>query len=73
LAASGSKSPAAAQGFGMELIGYDPFIAPVIARENQVTLVPIDEIFKKIGLPDAPRRPDNADRGDDQCHIAQRS
>jgi D-3-phosphoglycerate dehydrogenase len=36
-----------AQSFGVELIGYDPFIAPVIARENQVTLVPIDEIFKK--------------------------
>jgi len=36
-----------AKSFGMELIGYDPFIAPVIARENEVTLVPIDEIFKK--------------------------
>jgi len=36
-----------AKAFGMELIGYDPFIAPVIARENQVTLVPIDEIFKE--------------------------
>jgi D-3-phosphoglycerate dehydrogenase len=36
-----------ARSFGMELIGYDPFIAPVVARENQVTLVPIDEIFKK--------------------------
>jgi D-3-phosphoglycerate dehydrogenase len=36
-----------ARSFGMELIGYDPFIAPVIARENQVTLVPLDEIFKK--------------------------
>jgi D-3-phosphoglycerate dehydrogenase len=34
-----------ARAFGMELIGYDPFIAPVIARENSVTLVPIDEIF----------------------------
>ena len=34
-----------ARAFGMELIGYDPFIAPVIARENGVTLVPIDEIF----------------------------
>jgi D-3-phosphoglycerate dehydrogenase len=34
-----------AKAFGMELIGYDPFIAPVIARENNVTLVPIDEIF----------------------------
>src|ERR1035438_7913666 len=31
----------------MELIGYDPFIAPVIARENEVALVPIDEIFKR--------------------------
>jgi D-3-phosphoglycerate dehydrogenase / 2-oxoglutarate reductase len=36
-----------ARSFGMELIGYDPFVAPVIARENQVTLVPIDEIFKR--------------------------
>ena len=35
-----------ASAFGMDLIGYDPFIAPVIARENAVTLVPIDEIFK---------------------------
>jgi D-3-phosphoglycerate dehydrogenase len=35
-----------ARSFGMELIGYDPFIAPAVARENQVTLVPIDEIFK---------------------------
>jgi D-3-phosphoglycerate dehydrogenase len=34
-----------AKAFGMDLIGYDPFIAPVIARENGVTLVPIDEIF----------------------------
>ncbi len=36
-----------ARSFGMELIGYDPFIAPVIARENQVALVPLDEIFKR--------------------------
>ena len=35
-----------AASFGMTLIGYDPFVAPVIARENNVTLVPIDEIFK---------------------------
>jgi D-3-phosphoglycerate dehydrogenase len=34
-----------AKAFGMNLIGYDPFIAPVIARENNITLVPIDEIF----------------------------
>jgi D-3-phosphoglycerate dehydrogenase len=36
-----------ARAFGMNLIGYDPFIAPVIARENNVTLVPIDEIFSE--------------------------
>ncbi len=36
-----------ARAFGMELIGYDPFIAPVIARENGITLVPIDEIFSE--------------------------
>ena len=36
-----------ARAFGMEIIGYDPFIAPVIARENEVTLVPIDDIFKE--------------------------
>ncbi len=35
-----------ARAFGMDLLGYDPFIAPVVARENHVTLVPIDEIFK---------------------------
>ena len=34
-----------AHSFGMKLIGYDPFVAPVIARENNITLVPIDEIF----------------------------
>lgn len=36
-----------AKAFGMNLIGYDPFVAPVIARENGVTLVPIDEIFSQ--------------------------
>ena len=35
-----------ARAFGMELIGYDPFIAPVIARENDVTLVAIDDVFR---------------------------
>ncbi len=34
-----------AKAFGMYLIGYDPFIAPVIARENGVALVGIDDIF----------------------------
>jgi D-3-phosphoglycerate dehydrogenase len=36
-----------AAAFGMTLLGYDPFVAPVIARENDVTLVPIDEIFSE--------------------------
>jgi D-3-phosphoglycerate dehydrogenase len=36
-----------ANAFGMEVLGYDPFIAPVIARENDVTLVGIDDIFKQ--------------------------
>lgn len=36
-----------ARAFGMDLIGYDPFVAPVIARENGVTLVSIDDIFKQ--------------------------
>src|SRR5580693_4726739 len=35
-----------AASFGMNIIGYDPFVAPVIARENNVTLVAIDDIFK---------------------------
>jgi D-3-phosphoglycerate dehydrogenase len=35
-----------ANAFGMDILGYDPFIAPVIARENGVTLVGIDDIFK---------------------------
>ena len=32
--------------FGMELIAYDPFLAPVIARENDVTLTNLDDVFK---------------------------
>lgn len=36
-----------ARAFGMNLIGYDPFVAAVIARENDVTLVGIDEIFEE--------------------------
>ena len=35
-----------ARAFGMELIGYDPFIAPVIARENEVTLLSLDDLFR---------------------------
>ncbi len=35
-----------ARAFGMELIAYDPFLAPVIARENDVTLTSLDDLFK---------------------------
>ncbi len=34
-----------AAAFGMELIAYDPFIAPVIAREHGVTLTSLDQVF----------------------------
>ncbi|MGA7157936.1 MAG: phosphoglycerate dehydrogenase, partial [Acidobacteriaceae bacterium] len=34
-----------AQAFGMNVIGYDPFIAPVIARENHVALLSLDEVL----------------------------
>lgn len=36
-----------ARAFGMELIAFDPFVAPVIARENGVALVSIDQIFSE--------------------------
>src|ERR1700691_352174 len=35
-----------ANAFGMEVIGYDPFIAPVVARENNVVLVGLEDIFR---------------------------
>ncbi len=34
-----------AAAFGTELIAYDPFLAPVIARENGVTLTSLDQVF----------------------------
>ncbi len=36
-----------AKAFGMNLIGYDPFIAPVIARENGISLVALVELFEE--------------------------
>ncbi len=36
-----------ARGFGMEIIGVDPFVSPVVARENGITLVPVEELFAK--------------------------
>jgi D-3-phosphoglycerate dehydrogenase len=35
-----------ANAFGMSVIGYDPFISPIVARENNVALVGIDDIFQ---------------------------
>jgi D-3-phosphoglycerate dehydrogenase len=35
-----------AAAFGMELLAYDPFIAPVIAREHGVSLASRDDVFK---------------------------
>ncbi|MGC9197965.1 MAG: phosphoglycerate dehydrogenase [Acidobacteriaceae bacterium] len=34
-----------AQAFGLTVIGYDPFIAPVIARENHVALLALEQVF----------------------------
>ena len=35
-----------AQVFGMRLIGSDPFVAPAVAREHDVRLVSIDDLFR---------------------------
>ncbi len=35
-----------AAAFGMDLLAYDPFISPVIARENNVSLTTLDDVFK---------------------------
>jgi D-3-phosphoglycerate dehydrogenase len=36
-----------ARGFGMELIGSDPFVSAAVARENGIVLVPVEELFAK--------------------------
>ena len=36
-----------ARGFGMELIGSDPFVSAAVARENGITVVPVEELFAK--------------------------
>ena len=35
-----------AQGFGMELLGHDPFVSAAIAREAGIKLVSVEELFK---------------------------
>ena len=34
-----------ARSFGMEIIGHDPFVAASVARENEVKLVTVEELF----------------------------
>jgi D-3-phosphoglycerate dehydrogenase len=34
-----------ARGFGLELIGSDPFVSAAVARENGIRLVPVDELI----------------------------
>ena len=36
-----------ARGFGMELIGSDPFVSAAVARENGIALVPVEELFAR--------------------------
>ncbi|MBV8631181.1 MAG: phosphoglycerate dehydrogenase [Silvibacterium sp.] len=35
-----------ARGFGMEVIGHDPFVSASVARENSIQLVPTDQLFR---------------------------
>src|SRR5271156_5309889 len=34
-----------ARGFGLEIVGSDPFVSAAVARENSIRLVPLDELF----------------------------
>jgi D-3-phosphoglycerate dehydrogenase len=36
-----------ARGFGLEIIGSDPFVSAAVARENGIFLVSLDELFAK--------------------------
>jgi D-3-phosphoglycerate dehydrogenase len=36
-----------ARGFGMELLGSDPFVSAAVARENGIALVAVEELFAK--------------------------
>src|SRR3954453_15860729 len=47
-----------ARGFGLEIIGSDPFVSAAVARENGISLVSLEELFSKadyltlhVGLP----------------------
>jgi D-3-phosphoglycerate dehydrogenase len=34
-----------ARGFGLEILGSDPFVSPAVARENGIKVVPVEELF----------------------------
>ena len=34
-----------ARGFGLEIVGSDPFVSAAVARENGIRLVPVEELF----------------------------
>ena len=36
-----------ARAFGMQLLGHDPFVTATVARENDVRLVPVEELFRE--------------------------
>ena len=36
-----------ARGFGLDLLGHDPFVSAAVARENGITLVSVEELFAK--------------------------
>lgn len=36
-----------ARTFGMEIIGHDPFVSAAVARENQIKLVSVEELFRE--------------------------
>jgi D-3-phosphoglycerate dehydrogenase len=36
-----------ARGFGMDIIGSDPFVSAAVARENGIAVVPVEELFAK--------------------------
>jgi D-3-phosphoglycerate dehydrogenase / 2-oxoglutarate reductase len=36
-----------ARGFGMEIVGADPFVSAAVARENGILLLPLEELFTK--------------------------
>jgi len=36
-----------ARGFGMEVIGHDPYVSPAIARENSIQLASTDDLFRE--------------------------